>query len=260
MAVPPLHLGSNFDSYISGEVIVHPSAVLAPGVILQAGPDGKIIIGLGVCVGMGTILQVDQGTLEIEAGVNLGAGFLMVGAGKIGKNACIGSATTVFHCSVEQGKIVVPGSILGDKSRVVTTSSATIEVVTTTQSATIGDSVLGLEMTPEKPFKINTSMEEKDHTKRVLIKKLETYNSQQLKESTDVEDYNNEYNCPPTVDETEIPKSQPNKYSTNEENLSHPAEDATTHIYGQGSIQQLLITLFPHRQSLNKPNSENNSD
>ena len=260
MAVPPLHLGSNFNSYISGEVIVHPSAVLAPGVIIQAGPDGKIIIGLGVCVGMGTILQVDQGTLEIEAGVNLGAGFLMVGAGKIGKNACIGSATTIFNCSVEQGKIVAPGSVIGDKSRVVTTSSATLKVVTTTQSDISSGSVLGLEMTPEKPLNIKTSMEEKNETEKIGAKKLEVYNLQQLEQSTDLEECNDEYNYRSAVDKTEISNSQQNKHGTNEENLSHPTQDVTTHIYGEGSIQQLLITLFPHRRSLNQPNSGNNSD
>ena len=41
---------------------------------------------------------------------------------------------------------------------------------------------------------------------------------------------------------------------------SPPPENFGAHIYGQGSIQQLLITLFPHRQSLNQPTSDNNSD
>ncbi len=42
MSVPPLRLSDNFDSYISGEVTIHPSAVLAPGVILQAATNSKI--------------------------------------------------------------------------------------------------------------------------------------------------------------------------------------------------------------------------
>lgn len=75
MSVPPLRLSNNFDSYISGEVTIHPSAVLAPGVILQAAVNSKIIIGPGVCIGMGSILQVSEGTLEVEAGANLGAIF-----------------------------------------------------------------------------------------------------------------------------------------------------------------------------------------
>jgi carbon dioxide concentrating mechanism protein CcmN len=104
-------------------VIIHPSAVIAPGVILQAAPNSKIIIGSGVCIGMGSILQVHQGILEVEAGANLGAGFLMVGQGKIGANACIGAATTVFNCSVESGQVVAPGSVIGDSSRRITVSA-----------------------------------------------------------------------------------------------------------------------------------------
>ena len=84
---------------------------------MQAAPNSKIIIGSGVCIGMGSILQVDTGTLEVESGANLGAGFLMVGTGKIGANACIGSATTVFCSSVEPGTVIPPGSVIGDSSR-----------------------------------------------------------------------------------------------------------------------------------------------
>ncbi|GAA6615075.1 transferase [Scytonema sp. NUACC26] len=126
MSVPPLRplrLRDSFDSYVGGEVIIHPSAVIAPGVILQAAPNSKIIIGSGVCIGMGSILQVHQGTLEVEAGANLGAGFLMVGQGKIGANACIGAATTVFNCSVDSGQVVAPGSVIGDSSRRITVSA-----------------------------------------------------------------------------------------------------------------------------------------
>lgn len=124
MSVSLLRLGDRFDSHIHGDVIIHPSAVLAPGIILQASTNSKIVIGAGVCLGMGSILQISEGILEIETGANLGAGFLMVGEGKIGANACIGSATTVFNCSVAPGQVVPPGSILGDSSRQIVEASA----------------------------------------------------------------------------------------------------------------------------------------
>ncbi|MBO3457699.1 transferase [Aetokthonos hydrillicola Thurmond2011] len=127
MSVPPLHFSHSFDSYTSGEVIVHPSAVIAPGVILLAAPNSKIIIGLGVCIGTGSILEVHEGTIEVEAGAMLGSGFLMIGEGKIGANACIGSATTVFNCSVEPGQVVPPNSILGDTSRSIAATDETTE-------------------------------------------------------------------------------------------------------------------------------------
>ena len=112
MYVPPLHPSNNFDSYVSGEVIIHPTAVVAPGVLLQASPNGRIIIGAGVCIGMGTILHAYEGTLEVEAGVNLGAGVLVVGEAKIGTNACVGSMSTILNYSIEPKQVVAPGSLI----------------------------------------------------------------------------------------------------------------------------------------------------
>ena len=39
-----------------------------------------------------------------------------------------------------------------------------------------------------------------------------------------------------------------------------PNNSFGTQIYGQGSIQRLLVTLFPHRQALNDPISDNQSE
>lgn len=117
MSVSPLHLISNFNSYVSGEVTIDPNAAIATGVMLLATPNSRIIISAGVCIGMGTVLHAHDGILEIEAGAIIGAGVLVVGAGKIGANSCIGSATTILNCSIEPGQIVAPGSLLGDTSR-----------------------------------------------------------------------------------------------------------------------------------------------
>ncbi len=117
MYVPPLHPTSNFDAYISGEVKIDPSAAIAPGVLLQASPSGRIIIGAGVCIGMGTVIHAHEGTLEVEAGASLGAGVLVVGKGKIGANACIGSTTTIMDRSIEPRQVVAAGSLIGDESR-----------------------------------------------------------------------------------------------------------------------------------------------
>jgi len=200
MSVLPLRLSNNFDSYISGEVTIHPSAVLAPGVILQAILNSKIIIGAGVCIGMGTILQVHEGTLEVEAGANLGAGFLMVGNGKIGANACIGAGTTVFYCSVQPGQVVPPGSILGDTSRQV------------------------------KMAESSTNQEPGETEPMIRTTQISASAFVEIKDQ------------PPT---TSPETSQP-----------EPPNSFGTQIYGQGSVNRLLVTLFPHRQSLSTPNSE----
>ncbi|MFQ4146909.1 transferase [Chlorogloeopsis sp. ULAP02] len=228
MSVPPLRLSHNFDAYISGEVIIHPSAVLAPGVILQAAPNSKIIIGSGVCIGMGAILKVHEGTLEVETGANLGAGFLMVGKGKIGANACIGSATTIFNCSVESGQVVAPGSVLGDTSRQISDLN------------TISDRI--------KP---STSSESNSTSTNAVSGETDAGN---LANGQD-----NSLNSAITTPNPDPISQQPEP----KEHTQEPSTESTaigTHIYGQGSIQQLLITLFPHRQSLNKSNSDDPSE
>jgi carbon dioxide concentrating mechanism protein CcmN len=215
MSVPPLRPSYDFDSYISGEVIIHPSAVLAPGVILQAAPNSKIIIGSGVCIGMGSILQVHEGTLEVEAGANLGAGLLMVGGGKIGANTCIGAATTIFNCSVESGQVIPAGSVLGDTSR---RASESPELTSVTKQP---------EPTKHQPA---TAVKPDNGTGRQQGQQEEELISSPSSSS---------------------PPSPPS-----------PTQDSqiSTYIYGQESIQKLLVTLFPHKQSLSKPTSEGQSE
>ncbi|MFH7025455.1 MAG: transferase [Heteroscytonema crispum UTEX LB 1556] len=236
MSVPPLRLSTNFDSYISGEVIIHPSAVIALGVILQAAANSKIIIGPGVCIGMGSILQAHNGTLEVEAGSNLGAGFLMVGKGKIGTNACVGSATTVFNCSIEPGQVVPPGSILGDTSRLISFSQ------------TPSDETKQPE--PSIANQASTSAEEQNvQGSRVT----ETSSNGNFPLNRKQEELNSELSTPP---------SETTQNSALSENSESPSTESSNnnnfgaHIYGQGSIQRLLVTLFPHRQSLNKTVSD----
>jgi carbon dioxide concentrating mechanism protein CcmN len=117
MYLPPLQAMQDSQVRVSGDVTIHPSAVIAPGVLLQASPDSAIVIGAGVCIGMGSVLHACEGKLEIQEGVSLGAGVLMVGSGTIGARACIGSLSTLLNTSVD-GQVLVPsGSILGDRSR-----------------------------------------------------------------------------------------------------------------------------------------------
>jgi carbon dioxide concentrating mechanism protein CcmN len=102
---------------MSGDVVVNEGAAIAPGVIMQAEPGSRISIAAGACIGLGVILHAREGTLEIEAGVILGAGVLVVGAGKIGANACIGAGTTLIDPCIDQMQIMPAGSLIGDTSR-----------------------------------------------------------------------------------------------------------------------------------------------
>jgi carbon dioxide concentrating mechanism protein CcmN len=117
MYLSPLQLSSNSQILMSGDVVVNEGAAIAPGVILQADPGSRISIAAGACIGLGVILHAREGTLEIEAGVILGAGVLVVGAGTIGTSACIGAGTTLINPRIDQMQIMPAGSLIGDTSR-----------------------------------------------------------------------------------------------------------------------------------------------
>ena len=115
--LPPPQPILNKDIRISGDVEVHPTASLAQGVILQAAPDCKITVGADVCIGMGAIISAAQSSIEIDSGAIIGSGVLIIDAGKIGSNCCIGTSSTIFQQDVAEMKVIEPGSILGDLSR-----------------------------------------------------------------------------------------------------------------------------------------------
>ncbi len=123
MSLPLIHPPTNHHSWIRGDVTVDPSVVIAPGVILQAGTAGRIVIAAGVCIGMGTILHAYEGTIEVEEGVSLGAGVLLIGQAKIGANACIGASTTILNQSIDRDQTVPAGSLVGDTSRQIVASN-----------------------------------------------------------------------------------------------------------------------------------------
>jgi carbon dioxide concentrating mechanism protein CcmN len=155
MHLPPLPLSSNYYIYTEGEVSIDPSAAIGSGVILRAATDSKIIIGAGVCIGIGSILTASQGILEVEAGANLGAGVLVVGQGKIGTNSCIGALTTIWNASIEPWQVVPPSSLIGDSGRQIptislaTNSHATNTPIPSAASTTGKESLNGQVPTPK---------------------------------------------------------------------------------------------------------------
>jgi carbon dioxide concentrating mechanism protein CcmN len=103
--------------HLDGNVSIDPSAAIALGVLLQAEANSRIAIGAGVCIGAGTIVHASGGDLDICAGACLGRGILIIGSGKIGRNACIGAGTTMIDPQVEEGAAIATHSLLGDRSR-----------------------------------------------------------------------------------------------------------------------------------------------
>lgn len=184
---------------VSGDVVIHPSAAIAPGVILRAAPNSRIVIAGGVCIGMGAVIHAFQGAIEIEAGANLGPGVLMVGAGTIGANACIGGVTTIFNASVKPMQVVAAGSVLGDTSRHLDS-----EVAVVSEEAETGHAV---EPQAEEPI-------------------LES--------------------LPEQSEPSDAPEpAQPSDASSTPRPPGNP-------VYGQVRVNQLLFTLFPNGNSLNR--------
>jgi carbon dioxide concentrating mechanism protein CcmN len=103
--------------FVSGDVTIQTGSAIASGVLIQADPDSRVVIGAGVCIGLGSVIHAHGGTIEIGEGASIGAGVLLVGAMKIGARACVGSASTILDSSIGAGGLVPPGSLLGDRSR-----------------------------------------------------------------------------------------------------------------------------------------------
>jgi carbon dioxide concentrating mechanism protein CcmN len=137
MSLPLANLDLNACICIRGDVLIHPTAAIAPGVILRAEPNSRILVASGVCIGMGSIIHAYQGDLELEEGVSLGTGVLIIGQGTIGAHACIGSNSTLFNHSVEPKQAIAANTLLGDPSRPVTLD---VEATVSTGSTSQGNS------------------------------------------------------------------------------------------------------------------------
>jgi carbon dioxide concentrating mechanism protein CcmN len=117
MRLPPVQIVSQSEYFVSGDVSIHETAVVAPGVVLKAAPNSQILIGAGSCIGMGTVINAYAGIVDIESAVTLGPGVLIMGRSTVGQGACVGTKTTIINTSIEPLTMVAPGSLLGDISR-----------------------------------------------------------------------------------------------------------------------------------------------
>lgn len=102
---------------VIGDVSIHPHAKIAPGAILQAAPQSKIVIAAGTCIGTGVVIQAFQGTITVDSNAVLGAGVLVLGTVNIGVNACIGDCTTIINTDIVAHQVIPEGSLMGDSGR-----------------------------------------------------------------------------------------------------------------------------------------------
>jgi len=208
--------------YVSGDVTVHPGAAIAPGVLLQADPGSRIVIHQSVCVGLGTVIQAHDGTIEIGEGVIIGAGVLLVGNVSVGDRACVGSGTTVMNRQIESMSIVPPGSLLCEELR-----SAAVEEPT--------EEVYEPGFCPPLPEQTTEELEDvwQENGSQPQIEEIAQTNGSK----------------PPT-NAAEVNGAKPTEEVQESDEIESPASQ-NGQVYGQAYVNRLLGKMFPNQRSLN---------
>ena len=249
---------STTDAYVSGDVVIHPSAVIAPGVLLQADPNSQISIAAGVCIGMGAVLHSIDGRLEVGSGANLGAGVLLVGTCKIGEHACIGSASTIMNASISRGQVVPSGSLIGE-FRDHSMKEQLIEESESRSEPSI-EPVIAAKQVAEVMISQHAE-------KREVSPNISSFIDPTV--SSFIEPNISSF-IPPIVssfiDPSAISFIDPSASSVTEPNVaptpSNPPSIAPSITQGQAHLNKLMGKLFPHGQNLNAPpnlNSDHSS-
>lgn len=256
MYLPPLQPVANSDIRICGDVEIHPSASIASGVILQAAPNSKIIIGVDACIGMGVIISASGGVVEIDNGVTLGSGVLIVGQSHIGHNTCIGTASTVFDASIEPMSVINPGSIIGDVSRQEDSEPSSSSKDKAEEKLETKLQQDPTKETAKSDTKISYSQSFYYTNQNNIKEPTEAYDiaSKQAEPSVAkniVENYANDPWQEEKASRSEVEK--PPDLTAAEETKNNNIEQGKA--IGKVYIDQLLVTLFPHKKQFN-----NNSD
>jgi carbon dioxide concentrating mechanism protein CcmN len=234
---PPLQAMHDSQVYISGDVTIDPSAAIAPGALLQASEGSSITIAAGVCIGMGAVLHACGGTLEIQTGASLGAGVLIVGAGIIGPNACIGAQSTLLNTSLEGNVLVPSGSVLGDRSRQIQLEAEVVPPVISTPP--IPEPATETTQAPPEPTPSFQAPERQENGS----------SSFKYPEPTNIGANPFKY---PEHQKISL-DSTPEHNGTTEEKV---LEKVPTVIHGKAYVHDLLSTLLPNRNRPLSPSSD----
>lgn len=269
MYLPPLQAVHNAELYQTGDVTVDPSAVIGLGVILQASPNGRIVIRAGACLGMGTIVNACEGTIEIESGAVLGPGVLMVGQGKVGANASVGAVSTIFNASIPPMQVLAAGSVIGQIGTQVLSESARSP---TPQESKVNPEISAVEAveptSPSPPVAESASSQPTGTTNDESPLTTDEAENSDPSPPTTAEAANSD-RSPPTTDEAENSDRSPlttdeteNSYEnsggeTSQPQLTNDADPDSvptpgTPIYGQIYISRMLGTIFPQGKAINR--------
>ena len=244
MYFPPPQPILNKDIRVSGDVEIHPTASLAPGVILQAAPNGRIVIGADVCIGMGAIINACEETIEIGDGAILGSGVLIVGKCKIGNNSCIGTSTTIFQGNVAAMATIKPGSIVGDTSRQVKSdnSDRVLKDISIRDAKRVPVGLDGTASHIAEPSAHRTETKSaKSHFNGNSASTSRTDNAPQPDVTQN--GHRDRVGSPSAHrDSAEIPL---------ETTVESSVQNSKNPVVGQLYINELLVTLFPHKKTSN---------
>lgn len=266
MYLTPLQAVHNAQLYQIGDVTVDPSAVIGIGVILQAAPNCRIVIGAGACLGMGTILNACEGSIEIEPGAVLGAGVLMVGQGKVGANASIGSVTTIFNASIKPMQVLAAGSVMGDIQAKVAKPQMNPpqnEINNTSKTPEVspvepGNSPIQNQSPPSSQSDRSVNPVNPSDSPKAPIQSQQSpsfqsdrvENQDELPVATDHTDHQED---PPTTESSSTANSTSELSDEPLENGIDAGETTPgSPIYGQVYISRMLGTIFPQGKSINR--------
>lgn len=238
---------------VMGDVTVDSTAAIAPGVVLQASPGSRIIIGSGACLAGGVCIQSRNGILTIGTGANLGANVLIIGNGTVGDHACVSPGCSVLNPQLDANAIVPPSSMIGtaaspQPSRSTSTYSA---YASYSASVTINQSVAPTMASgsSEDEF-VNTFVEPGPiGPKPIETPDLSGQNGQYVEPAPFQAGYgyqNNGVQLNGNHSAAQENGQGPNGPTPNGSALSVPSNDR---VYGRDQVSQLLSTLFPHRNS-----------
>lgn len=273
MSLPLLPPTNDNHFILSGDVTLHPGTAIAPGVVLQADPGSRIVIEAGVCIGMGSVLHAYQGTVHLEQGAILGLQVLVVGAGRVGQNACLGSGVTVFACDVAAGTVVPAGTLLGQMGRQAVAQAANGTSPFTSSSGTASPQALGQTVSQVVEQIVEQTVSETQFSSVTLTERELSADPWEDESSVSEGCLGSNHSSHSSTGSTSPkPSSEPSKANASENGATggdRSDDDSTasslisqptqTPVYGQASLDRLMGMLFPHRQALQLDSDDPNA-
>ncbi len=245
---------------VVGDVTIDNSAAIAPGVVLQAASDSRIIIEKGVCIAAGVCIQSRSGILTLSTGVSLGANVLVIGNGTIGANACISPGSTVINPSVAAEAILPPASLIGANPNSASPNSVSSTFSNAGTSSTFSNSTFSdskVNAAAPQPQRINTHASTPQETtfKNTFVEPGPV--TAKPIAIPDISDQSSTFVPPPSINQpfSNVGNNSNNSNLTNSVQSGNGSSSLAVHssnpVSGKSQVTQLISALFPNRQSLN---------